>query len=419
MRVVTRKMRENAHFLLAREWVFFEAFEEHRDSDRTCSGALVTDILTEVIDFMKKKEELCSFPQQENSTVVETDIKMVPIVQLQDFEGHPFKVENDMALFELMQSIEKEGVIVPALARPKAGGYELIAGHRRKAACKWAGIDVMPVVIRDLDDNQAVIAMVDSNLQREHLKPSEKAFAYKMKLEAMKRQGARTDLTFCQVGEKLTSDQVGKKLTSSQVVTGASDQVEPKLENPTLQTHSLTSGHDADGRWMLLQDKSVEDAIIRSNQALAMQTGESQRQISRYIRLTNLIPKLLDMVDEGKIAFTIAVELSYLTEEQQYELYEVMDMEQCTPSLSQANRMKRMSQSGELDMDRMFLILEQEKPNQREQIKLRADTLSKYFPEDYTPKQKTDLIERLVKEWYEKQEHEKVHSLGSSQGRAR
>ena len=343
---------------------------------------------------MKKKEELCSFSQQEQSTVVETDIKMVPIAELQDFEGHPFKVENDMALFELMQSIEKEGVIVPTLARTKAGGgYELIAGHRRKAACKWAGIDLMPVVIRDLDDNQAVIAMVDSNLQREHLKPSEKAFAYKMKLEAMKRQGARTDLTFCQVGEK--------------------------LENPTLQTHSLTSGHDADGKWTVLQDKSVEDAIIRSNQALAMQIGESQRQISRYIRLTNLIPKLLDMVDEGKIAFTIAVEISYLTEEEQYELYEVMNMEQCTPSLSQANRMKRMSQSGELDMDAMFLILEQEKPNQREQIKLRADTLAKYFPEDYTPKQKTDLIERLVKEWYEKQELEKTQSQGNSRGKAR
>lgn len=380
--------------MLARECDFFEAFEEHRDSDRTCSGALVTDILTEVIDFMKKKEELCSFPQQKNNAMAETDIRMVPITELQDFEGHPFKVENDMALFELMQSIEKEGVIVPALARPKAGGgYELIAGHRRKAACKWAGIDVMPVVIRDLDDNQAVIAVVDSNLQREHLKPSEKAFAYKMKLEAMKRQGARTDLTSCQVGEK--------------------------LENPTLQTHSLTSGHDANGKWTVLQDKSVEEAIIRSNQALAMQTGESQRQISRYIRLTNLIPKLLDMVDEGKIAFTIAVELSYLTEEEQYELYEVMDMEQCTPSLSQANRMKRMSQSGELDMDGMFLILEQEKPNQREQIKLRADALEKYFPEDYTPKQKTDLIERLVKEWYEKQKLEKTKVRGNSRGRAK
>ncbi len=186
-----------------------------------------------------------------------------------------------------------------------------------------------------------------------------------------------------------------------------------------MQTHSLTSGHDADGKWVLLQDKSVGDAIIRSNQALAMQTGESQRQISRYIRLTNLIPKVLDMVDDGKIAFTIAVELSYLTEEQQYELYEVMEVEQCTPSLSQANRMKRMSQSGDLDMDTMFSILEQEKPNQREQIKLRADSVAKYFPEDYTPKQKTDLIEQLLKEWYEKHEHKKKHSSHTSRGRAR
>lgn len=301
---------------------------------------------------MKKQEELYSFPQQNDGAVVETDIRMIPLSELHDFNGHPFKVENDMALFELMQSIEKEGVVVPALARPREdGGYELIAGHRRKAACKWAGLNCMPVVVRDLDDNQAVIAMVDSNLQREHLKPSEKAFAYKMKLEAIKRQGARTDLT---------SSQVGKKLSSSQIVTGTSDQDGTKLENPTLQTHSLTCGHDADGKWVLLQDKSVGDAIIRSNQALAMQTGESQRQISRYIRLTNLIPKVLDMVDDGKIAFTIAVELSYLTEEQQYELYEVMEVEQCTPSLSQANRMKRMSQSGNLDMDAMFSILEQE-----------------------------------------------------------
>ena len=352
---------------------------------------------------MKKKEEWYSFSKQNNGAMVETDIRMIPLSELHDFNGHPFKVENDMALFELMQSIENEGVIVPALARPKAdGGYELIAGHRRKAACKWAGLDCMPVVIRDLDDNQSVIAMVDSNLQREHLKPSEKAFAYKMKLEAMKRQGARTDLTFCQVGEKITSSQVG-----------------PKLDNPTLQTHSLTSGHDSDGKWVLLQDKSVEDETIRSNQALAMQTGESQRQISRYIRLTNLIPKVLDMVDDGKIAFTIAVELSYLTEEQQYELYEVMDVEQCTPSLSQANRMKRMSQSGSLDMDVMFSILEQEKPNQREQIKLRADSVAKYFPENYTPKQKSDLIEQLLKEWYKKQEHKKKPCSDSNQGRAR
>jgi ParB family chromosome partitioning protein len=376
---------------------------------------------------MKKKEELCSFPQQENSAIAETDIRMVPIAELQDFEGHPFKVENDMALFELMQSIEKEGVIVPALARPKAGGgYELIAGHRRKAACKWAGLEVMPVVIRNLDDNQAVIAMVDSNLQREHLKPSEKAFAYKMKLEAMKRQGARTDLTSSQVGKKLsssqnvteTSDQVGKKLTSSQVVTGTSDQAPPKLDNLTAKVYSLKSEHDANGNWKVGQGNVIATGV-RADELLAKQVGENRMTIQRYIRLTNLIPKLLDMVDEGKIAFTIAVELSYLTEEEQYELYEVMNMEQCTPSLSQANRMKRMSQSGELDMDGMFLILEQEKPNQREQIKLRADTLAKYFPEDYTPKQKTDLIERLVKEWYEKQKLEKTQSQGNSRGRAR
>lgn len=235
---------------------------------------------------MKNKKELCSFPQQEDSAVAETDIRMVPIAELQDFEGHPFKVENDMALFELMQSIEKEGVIVPALARPKAGGgYELIAGHRRKAACKWAGLEVMPVVIRDLDDNQAVIAMVDSNLQREHLKPSEKAFAYKMKLEAMKRQGARTDLT---------SSQVGKKLTSSQVVTETSDQVGPKSENPTMKIYPLQSGHDENGNWLVQQEKTAGIAI-NSNETLAKQMGESRMTIQRYIRLTNLIPKLLDI----------------------------------------------------------------------------------------------------------------------------
>ena len=368
---------------------------------------------------MKKQEELYSFPQQNDGAVVETDIRMIPLSELHDFNGHPFKVENDMALFELMQSIEKEGVVVPALARPREdGGYELIAGHRRKAACKWAGLNCMPVVVRDLDDNQAVIAMVDSNLQREHLKPSEKAFAYKMKLEAMKRQGARTDLTFCQVGEKITSSQVGKKLSSSQIVTGTSDQDGTKLENPTMKIYPLQSGHDEVGNWIIQQDEITERAII-SNEALAKQMGESRMTIQRYIRLTNLILKLLDMVDDGKIAFTIAVELSYLTEEQQYELYEVMEVEQCTPSLSQANRMKRMSQSGNLDMDAMFSILEQEKPNQREQIKLRADSVAKYFPEDYTPKQKTDLIEQLLKEWYEKHEHEKKHSFDSSRGRTR
>ena len=282
-------------------------------------------------------------------------------------------------------------------------------GHRRKAASKWAGLDVMPVVIRELDDNQAVIAMVDSNLQREYLKPSEKAFAYKMKLEAMKRQGARTDLT---------SSQLGKNSTSSQVVTGTSEQVESKNNNPTMKAYSLKTDYDANGSWGITQGEMIS-SNMRSDEILAKQVGENRMTIQRYIRLTNLIPKLLDMVDEGKIAFTIAVELSYLTEEQQYELYEVMDIEQCTPSLSQANRIKRMSQSGELDMDGMFLILEQEKPNQREQIKLRADAVEKYFPEGYTLKQKTELIEKLLKEWYEKQEQDKTQSLGKSRGRTR
>lgn len=278
------------------------------------------------------------------------EIKLLNLNQLHDFANHPFKVEENTELCELMRSIETEGVLVPLLARPNPNGegYELISVHRRKAACAWAGVTDVPVVVRDLDDNQAVITMVDSNLQREHIKPSEKAYAYKMKLEAMNRQGQRTDIT--------------------------SAQVEPK------------SG-----------------LLERSNELLAKQVGESVAQIKRYVRLTNLIPKILDMVDDGKIAFTIAVELSYLKEEEQYELHAVMDLEQCTPSLSQANRMKRMSQSGELDMDMMYEVLGEEKPNQREQIKINADSLSKYFPPDFTPKQKVELIEQLVKDWHEQQ----------------
>ena len=287
--------------------------------------------------------EMCSFREEQDDERSKKDIIHVPIGQIHDFRGHPFKVERDMALFELMQSIGKEGVIVPALVRPNpyGEGYEMIAGHRRKEACLWAGIGEMPVVVRNLDDNQAVIAMVDSNLQREYLKPSEKAFAYKMKLEAMKHQGRREDVD--------ALSQVG----------------------------------------------------TRSDELLAKQVGESRNQIARYIRLTNLIPKVLEMVDDGKIAFTVAVELSYLKEEEQYELHAVMDMEQCTPSLSQANRIKRMSQSGKLDMDVIFMVLSQEKPNQREQIRIRADTLADYFPEDFTMEQKVKVIQRLVKEWYQ------------------
>ena len=307
----------------------------------------------------------------------EGKIQYLPLNQLADFKNHPFKVEMNTELFELMQSIEKEGVLVPLLARPNPAGqgYELIAGHRRKAASKWAGVDKVPVMVLELDDNQAVIAMVDSNLQREHIKPSEKAFAYRMKLEAMKQQGKRTDLTSCQVGKK--------------------------LENPTAEFAKLETFISENGEWGLRNTDDSEK--VDSNKELARQVGESQRQINRYIRLTYLIPKILDMVDEGKIAFTVAVELSYLSEEEQYELYAVMDIEQCTPSLSQANRLKRMSQSGKLDMDAIYLVLEEEKPNQREQIRIRSDRLNPYFPENYTDRQKIELIESLVKQWHREQ----------------
>ena len=303
-------------------------------------------------------------------------IQYLPLDQLADFKNHPFKVEMNTELFELMQSIEKEGVLVPLLARPnpEGEGYELIAGHRRKAACKWAGESEVPVIVLDLDDCQAVIAMVDSNLQREHIKPSEKAFAYRMRLEAMKQQGKRTDLTLSQVGTE-------------------------SGDNPTLSVAKVIAGYDESGEWKL-QNDSVK---MRTDEMLARQVGESRNQIARYIRLTYLIPKILDMVDEGKIAFTVAVELSYLNEEEQYEFHAVMDMEQCTPSLSQANRLKRMSQSGELDMDAIYLVLEEEKPNQREQIRIRSDRLNPYFPKDYTDRQKIELIESLVKEWHRQQ----------------
>ena len=309
------------------------------------------------------------FDEFEKGDFMET-IRNVEINQLHDFKNHPFKVEVNTELCELMKSIEKEGVIVPLLIRtnPYGDGYEIISGHRRKEAAIWAGETKIPVVIRELDDDQAVVAMVDSNLHRENLKPSEKAFAYKMKLEAMKHQGKHIDsVTSAQVGPKCDTDGNGR----------------------------------ADNLGNRANEVVEEHSMMNSNELLARQVGESVAQIKRYIRLTNLIPKILAMVDEGKIAFTIGVELSYLSEEEQYELHAVMDLEQCTPSLSQANRMKRMSQRGELGMDAIYLVLEEEKPNQSEQIKIRADTLDDYFPDGFTPKQKVELIKKLVKEWHE------------------
>lgn len=334
---------------------------------------------------MGKNEEMHSFRQADPETQMEKvknihEIEIIQLNQLKGFKNHPFKVEINTELFELMQSIERDGILVPLLARPSpdGNGFELISGHRRKAACEWAGITEVPVIICDMDDNQAIIAMVDSNLQREHIKPSEKAFAFKMRLEAMKKQGIRTDLTSCQVGKKLNED------------------------NPTVIISEVEGNIGEDVFWEISHVESSSSEKIDSNKELAMQYGESQRQINRYIRLTNLIPQILDMVDEEKIAFTVAVELSYLKEEEQYELHSAMDLEQCTPSLSQANRIKRMSQSGTLDMDMIYDILEEEKPNQKLQIKIKAESLEPYFPSSFTEREKVELIEKLVKEWHSK-----------------
>ena len=329
------------------------------------------------------------FDEFEKGDFMET-IRNVEINQLHDFKNHPFKVEINTELCELMKSIEKEGVLVPLLVRtnPYVDGYEIISGHRRKEVAVWAGEIKVPVVIRELDDDQAIVAMVDSNLHRKNLKPSEKAFAYKMKLDAMKHQGKR-------LSDDSLSDNEAEVLAGNEANHMTSAQVGPKCDTDG-NGRTDNSGNRAN-------EVVEEHSMMNSNELLARQVGESVAQIKRYIRLTNLILKILAMVDEGKIAFTIGVELSYLSEEEQYELLAVMDLEQCTPSLSQANWMKRMSQRGELDMDAIYSVLEEEKPNQREQIKIRADTLDDYFPDGFTPKQKVELIEKLVKEWHEKQ----------------
>ena len=327
---------------------------------------------------MKKSKELCSLWNNEQ----EVQTGNVKISELHEFKGHPFRVEHDMHLFELSRSIEEKGILVPLIVRtnPDGEGYEIIAGHRRKAACEWAGVDTVPVMVMQMDDAEATIAMIDSNLQREHIRPSEKAFAYKMKLEAMKQQGKRNDL--------LRED-------------GTLSPVGTKLENPTLELNQLVCSYDDLGKWQLgSQQLEKEQPKVRTDEMLARQIGESRNQIARYIRLTNLIPKILDMVDEEKLAFRSSVELSYLTEEEQYELHAVIELEQVIPSLSQANRMKRMSQSGKLDMDMIYEILGEEKPNQREKLKIYSDTLEGYFPSDFTPKQKVELIQTLVKEWH-------------------
>ena len=303
--------------------------------------------------------------------MVKEFISQLPPDKLSPFAKHPYQVREDAAMDELVESVRTYGILSPLLARPKGEGYELVSGHRRRLAAQKLGLPTVPVLVREMTDDEAVILMVDSNLQRENLLPSEKAFAYKMKLEAMKQQGRRNDLT--------------------------SGQVEPKLENETLEIYPLESEIDENGR-VIIKQKSGKKGI-RSNELLARQVGESVNQIKRYIRLTHLIPKILDMVDEEKLALTSAVEISFLTEEEQYELHAVMEIEQSIPNLSQANRLKRMSQQNLLDMDSIYEIMEEVKPNQREQVKIPLDRVGKYFPADYTPLQQIELIEKLLRGW--------------------
>ena len=276
-------------------------------------------------------------------------IQEIPLSELHPFKDHPFKVKDDDAMIETADSIKKYGVLVPAIARPLPdGGYELVAGHRRRRASELAGKETMPVIVRDLDDDAATIIMVDSNLQRENLLPSERAFAYKMKLEAIKHQGARTDLTSVQVEQKLS----------------ARDQV-------------------------------------------AKEAGErSGIQVMRYVRLTELIPELLDMVDEKKIAFNPAYELSFLKPDEQQMLVETMDYEQATPSLSQAQRMKKFSQEGKLSEDVMLAIMSEEKKADLDKVTLSSDTLRKYFPKSYTPAKMQETIIKLLEQWQKKRQRD-------------
>ena len=265
-------------------------------------------------------------------------VQQIPIGELFPFKNHPFKVLDDESMQRTVESVEQYGVLSPLIARPRPeGGYEIISGHRRQHAAQLAGLDALPVIVRNMDDDAAVLLMVDSNLQREHILPSERAFAYKMKSEAMKRQGFRTDLT------------------SSQVVTK-----------------------------------------LRTDDKVAQGFGVGRMTVQRFIRLTELIPPILQMVDEGKIALTPAVELSFLKKDEQENLFATMESEEATPSLSQAQRMKSLSQSGRLDMDTIFAIMTEEKGNQKETLKINTSKLKKYFPKNTTPKQMEETIIKLL-----------------------
>ena len=272
-------------------------------------------------------------------------VQQIPIDALHPFTNHPFKVLDDEAMTRTVESIAQYGVLAPLIARPRPeGGYEIISGHRRQYAAKLAGLDTLPVIVRQMSDDAAVILMVDSNLQREHILPSERAFAYKMKLDAIKNQGARSDLTSTQVAQKLSVEKVG------------------------------------------------DDA------------GVSKDTIRRFIRLTNLVPELLDMVDEKKISFNPAVELSYLDESQQRAFLEAMNDTQNAPSLSQAQQLKKMAQQGDFSYEKAFDVMGQEKKSEKDTVTIKNETLRKYFPRSYTPKQMEEKIIQLLDAWQKKQQ---------------
>ena len=290
-------------------------------------------------------EELFSSQEERDDAKLER-VKEIPLTELHPFKDHPFKIQNDDEMKRLMESIQKFGTLTPALARPlPEGGYELISGHRRLAACQVLGIETMPVIIREMSDDEAVIAMVDANLQREHILPSEKAFAYKMKLDAIKHQG-------------ISSSQVGTRL-------------------------------------------------IRSDERVAMDAGESRNQVQRYIRLTCLIPELLEMVDDGKIAFNPAVEISYLDKAEQRVLLNAMELNDCTPSHAQAIRLKKLSQESVLQDQTIYSILAEQKPNQQEQYKFKREDIRKYFPKSYTDKQVYDTVIKLLEQWRRRRERDR------------
>lgn len=273
-------------------------------------------------------------------------IQQLPLTELHPFPNHPFKVLEDEAMQRMVESIAQYGVLAPLIARPRPeGGYEILSGHRRQYAAKLAGLETLPVIVRNMDDNAAVVLMVDSNLQREHILPSERAFAYKMKLEALKNQGARSDLTSGQLGPKL-----------------------------------------------------------RSDEQVALDAGESRKQVQRFIRLTHLIPELLELVDQKKISFNPAVELSYLTEPEQRDFLEAMQDTQNSPSLSQAQRIKKLSQESQCSYEAIFDIMGEEKKAEMDHVTLKNEVLRKYFPRSYTPKQMEDTILRLLEQWQKKRQ---------------